>query len=296
LREMLASADFRARAAATRVLCYWRDRIPEALGLLKMQAADPQPRVRLEAVRAASFFTKPEAVEVVLISAEHPPDVYLDFVRSETMRALDPYMKKALAEGKNIPFTSLAGARFLYKNVNTDQLLKMPRNKAVYYEMIFRPGVRDEFRREALAGLSKLENKSQLAVLLDAVRSQDEQKGQSDASSFDLVRLLTGRPARELVAPRDQLEKLATSAKKPVTRQLGFVALIAADGNIDKAWQLGLKSVPALRDLVLAMPLIRDPDQRAGLYPKVEPLLDKLPNEFPLSLNSATTRIAPYVP
>ena len=58
---MLASPDFRARAAATRVLCYWRDRVPDALDLLKKLAADPHPRVRLEAVRAASFFTVPEA-------------------------------------------------------------------------------------------------------------------------------------------------------------------------------------------------------------------------------------------
>ncbi|HMF19916.1 MAG TPA: HEAT repeat domain-containing protein, partial [Gemmataceae bacterium] len=295
LKRMLTSPEFRARAAATRVLCYWRDRVPQTLELLKKQAADVHPRVRLEAVRAASFFTKPEAVEVVLISAEHPPDVYLDFVRGETMRALDPYVKKALAEGKNIPFTSLAGARFLYKNVNTEQLLKLPRNKAVYYELIFRPGVRDEFRREALTGLSRLENKSELAVLLDAVRAQDEQKGQDDGSTFDLVRLLTGRPTKELVSSREQLEKLATSAKKPVTRQLGFVALIAADGNIDKAWQLGLKSVPALRDLVSAMPLIRDPSQRATLYPKVEPLLDKLPKELAQSVKAGTPRMGRYV-
>ena len=62
---MLASPDFRARAAAARVLCYWRDRVPDALDLLQALAADEHPRVRLEAVRAASFFTVPEAVEVV---------------------------------------------------------------------------------------------------------------------------------------------------------------------------------------------------------------------------------------
>src|SRR5438034_2727425 len=33
LRQVLASPDFHARAAATRVLCYWRDRIPEAEAL-----------------------------------------------------------------------------------------------------------------------------------------------------------------------------------------------------------------------------------------------------------------------
>ena len=65
---MLASPDFRARAAATRVLCYWRDRVSDALDLLKKLAADEHPRVRLEAVRAASFFTVPEAVEVAVIA------------------------------------------------------------------------------------------------------------------------------------------------------------------------------------------------------------------------------------
>src|SRR5262249_48389785 len=39
LKRMLGSPDFRARAAATRVLCYWRDGVPDALELFKKQAA-----------------------------------------------------------------------------------------------------------------------------------------------------------------------------------------------------------------------------------------------------------------
>ena len=35
LKRMLASPEPRARAAAVRVLCYWRDRVPDALALLK---------------------------------------------------------------------------------------------------------------------------------------------------------------------------------------------------------------------------------------------------------------------
>ena len=46
----------RARAAATRVLCYWRDRVGEPLELLRKQVNDEHPRVRLEAIRALSFF------------------------------------------------------------------------------------------------------------------------------------------------------------------------------------------------------------------------------------------------
>ncbi len=73
---------------------------------------------------------------------------------------------------------------------------------------------------------------------------------------FDLVRTLTARGPSELAAVRGELQKLATSAKQPVTRQLGFVALIAADGNVDGAWTLGVKSLGSLQDLVRAMPLL----------------------------------------
>ena len=132
LKEMLASPDFRARAAATKVLCYWRNVVPDALELLKKQAADLHPRVRLEAIRAASFFKNAEAVEIVLISTEHPTDQYIDFTRAETMKALQPHVDKAIKEGRQINFTSLAGARFFLKNVATENLLKMKGSRPIY--------------------------------------------------------------------------------------------------------------------------------------------------------------------
>jgi hypothetical protein len=100
LRRMLDSPDYRARAAATRVLCYWRDRVSDSLDLLKQLAADSHPRVRLEAIRAASFFTAPEAIEVPIISMEFPTDEYIEYTRGETMKALEPHWKKALAAGQ----------------------------------------------------------------------------------------------------------------------------------------------------------------------------------------------------
>src|SRR5438876_1558265 len=99
LDRVLSSPDFHARAAAVRVLCYWRDRVSNALDLLRKAASDEHPRVRLEAVRAASFFAAPEAVEVPLIAAELPGDTYLDFVSTETMKTLDPHVKSAIAAG-----------------------------------------------------------------------------------------------------------------------------------------------------------------------------------------------------
>jgi putative heme-binding domain-containing protein len=291
LERMLSSKDFRARAAATRVLCYWRDRVPDALGLLLKQAADDAPRVRLEAVRAASFLTAPEAVEVVLVSESKPADQYIDFVRKETRRQLDPLVSAAIREKKTIAFRTPAGSRYFLRNVGTDDLLKMDRTDAVYLELLFRKGVRDEFRREALAGLAKSGKKDSTHVLLDAIRAHDGQaEGQDESVVFDLLRLLTGLPAAELSAARPELEKTATTAKNPLTRELGFAALVAADGGVDRAWTLGTSSAAALRDLVNAMPLIRDPGQRAALYPKVEPLLGGLPKELATPANGGQVR------
>jgi putative heme-binding domain-containing protein len=302
LKRMLSSPEFRARAAATRVLCSWRDRVPDALDLLRKLAADPHPRVRLQAVRAASFFTAPEAVEVPLIAAEQPADPYVDFVRGETMKALDPIVSKAIKAGKEIRFTTTAGGRFFLKNVSTDDLLRLKRTPSVFLELLFRKGVRDEYRKEALAGLAEGQSKGELRVLLDAIRKQDEEtsgRGQSAGTDesvvFDLIRLLTSRPAAELAEVRGELENMAKSAALAVTRQLGFVALIAADGAVDRAWALAVRSARGLRDLVRAMPLIRDPDQKAALYPKIEQLLAGLPKELTAAAGNGKSIMGRYV-
>jgi putative heme-binding domain-containing protein len=282
LKDRLSSPDYHARAAAVRVLCAWRDRVPDALELLKKAAADESGRTRLEALRAASFITQPEAVEVVLIADTLEKDQYLDFVRGETMKVLDPLVKKAVAAGKTINFTTAVGRAYLLKNYSTEQLLKMEPTPIIYAELLYRKDVRDENRRAAATGLAKANGTTEPRVLLDAIETAGNRLGNGGEESvvFDLIRLLTSRPADELAKVRPELEKMATAGKAPVTRELGFVALIAADGNVDSAWALALKSLGALQDLVSAMPLIRDPNQRAALYPKVEPLLTGLPKEL----------------
>jgi putative heme-binding domain-containing protein len=292
LVRMLTSNDFHARAAATRVLCYWRDRVPEALELLKQQASDAHPRVRMEAIRAASFFNMPEAMEIVIIAAELPTDVYLDFVRGETTKVLGPVVQNALAKGQKINFTTQAGARYLLRNEKTETLLKMERNRPVCLELLYRTGVPDDIRRAALRDLAKHEGKPELKVLLDAIGHIDDAasarvEGRDDNIVFELIRLLQGRNAAELGAVRADLEKLATTAKKPLLRQVGYVAMINVDGSPEKAWALAVKSVNALRDLLAAMPLIADPGARAALYPKVEPLLNGLPPELAAKVGNA---------
>ena len=93
LKQVLRSPDYRARAAATRVLCYWRDRVSQPISLLQVQVNDEHPRVRLEAVRALSFFNSQEAIDVAVESLIHEQDYYLDYTLKETMKTLERRVK-----------------------------------------------------------------------------------------------------------------------------------------------------------------------------------------------------------
>jgi hypothetical protein len=99
LKQVLRSPDYRARAAATRVLGYWRDQVESPLELLRQQVNDEHPRVRLEALRALSFFDNEQAVEVAVESLIHPDDDYLKYTFKETMNTLDRRVKENAKQG-----------------------------------------------------------------------------------------------------------------------------------------------------------------------------------------------------
>jgi mono/diheme cytochrome c family protein/glucose/arabinose dehydrogenase len=108
LNDVLKSPEPRARAQAVRVLCYWRDRVPQAIDLVGNAIKDPAPRVRLEAVRALSFFNgtdTPKAIEFAkLVSLEK--DYYIDYCFKETMKQLS-----SLPEGGDVRKDPLMEAR-----------------------------------------------------------------------------------------------------------------------------------------------------------------------------------------
>ncbi|GAA4456360.1 hypothetical protein GCM10023156_31560 [Novipirellula rosea] len=89
LAKVLAAKDHRARAAATRVVSFMIDQLPNHRELIEKSIQDEHPRVRLEAVRAVSFLEGDEAVELALGVLEYDMDEYLQYTLDETMRALE---------------------------------------------------------------------------------------------------------------------------------------------------------------------------------------------------------------
>ena len=77
LKQLLEAEDFRARAAAVRVLRYSGHRVPNQAELLMQAAGDEHGRVRLEALVAASWLDKETGIPIVRKAGEKPMDSWI---------------------------------------------------------------------------------------------------------------------------------------------------------------------------------------------------------------------------
>ncbi len=287
LDRVLRSPDYRARAAATRVVGYWRQQLPDAIDRLRARASDQHPRVRVEAVRACSFFESAQAAEVALDILKHDRDYYLDYVLRHTMRRLEPYWKPAVAAGRSFAEDNPAGIEYILASVSTDELVSMARSKPVYVALLSRHGVIQDHRREAVAGLAKANGTDVITELLSAITRLD--KSDSDHAGHvlhDLAHMLTMQPASDFSKYRSNIEEMAAGSRQPITRQIAFVTLIASDKSVDAVWQRASREVNTLRDLVDAVPLIEDAKLRTAMHAKVEPLLHGLPDRLAKTIDA----------
>ncbi len=281
LRRVLKSKDYHARAAATRVLCYWRDQVSDPLGLLMQMANDAHPRVRLEAVRAASFFEESRAAEVALQVTKHPRDYYLNYTLSETMKQLEPYWKSAIEQGKPFAAGNPDGIEYILASVSTAELMKLPPSEPVFQALLSRPNIVHDRRHEAAMGLAKLHGTDMLHEILNAVEQADKTAGGEGRQVLaDLAHMLTSAKAELLQRHRDRIEDLANDAKRPFTRQLAYVTLMTADRSLDPTWNQAQAQLQTYRDVIDSVSVIPDPQLRAAAHERVAPLLKGIPSDI----------------
>ena len=81
------------------------------------------------ALVALSDFQTSRAAEIALHALQKPMDYYLGYALKETMTTLEPYWKPVLAAGKPLASNNPAGVNYLFRNINTSELVKMPRTE-----------------------------------------------------------------------------------------------------------------------------------------------------------------------
>lgn len=147
LEGVLSSKTPEARAAAVRILSDERDRFPEALSHFKKASLDSHGRVRLEAIRALSFYPSTDAATAVIAAAKLPQDYWLKYTIEHSLAANETAWRGEYLSGrvaKDDPATQkmlvdiLASAKagsaaipFLRTLLSQEETSKETRNKAM---------------------------------------------------------------------------------------------------------------------------------------------------------------------
>jgi len=260
LRRVLQSPEPRARAQAARVLCYWRDRVPDALAIFKTVAGDENPRVRLEAVRAASFFDGkdvPAAIDVAFAILKHETDYYLDYTFKETLKQL-----QNLAKEIPLPQEPAILAKYLGK-MSDAELAKAPPVEPILLARIERKGTNADQRDKAVTQLAKLRKTDRVTELLAALQRLDAEGG---TVADEIGKLLGATDAKVLAPARAGIAALADTAAQAGVRRAAWTALLVADTNPTVTWA-GAKTDPAREALLAALANLPDPALRAKLQP-----------------------------
>ena len=264
LAAVLESPEPRARAAAVRVLCYWRDRVPNALALLKTAATDSDSRVRLQAVRAASFFSGADtlpAVEIVHAALGKELDYYLEYTAREALQQLEKVPAKMI-----LP-QNPAALSFVLNRLTNAELAQAPAHEAVWQAQIDRKGIDPGVRERALGLLSKARQSHRVGELLAALERNDENRGDLPTVATELAKALVLSKPAELAGARAPLVALVGKARiQPVLRG-AYAALIVADGKPDALWAQTATDAKGRTALLDSLGLVPDPGLRAKFHP-----------------------------
>ena len=273
LDRVLASTDYRARAAAFRVVRAWRDRLSDGVeGRLRSGVHDPHPRVRMEAVLVCSDMTTPEAAEIALETARYPMDQFLEFTLRQTVRTLAIHWKPALAAGKPFASDNPAAVDYVLDHVGPQELVKMQRNATVFQALLTRSGIDKPYRLEALHGLAELRNVSSFELLATAL---GERAGSGQVAS--LADILAEWDVAELRTQADRVGALV-DAGDPLVRQAALAALARVESSADGVWKLRGGESSGQYDLLKAVALIPEESVRTTFYRHVRPLMLEKPD------------------
>ncbi len=273
LDRLLSAKDFRARAAATRVVGGMRHKVKDPLEKLGRMVNDKHPRVRLEAVVAASFFPSAEAASVALEVVDHPMDRFLTYALGETLRALESFWRQAVKAG-DLVAKKPAGQDFLLKQIDRRDLSLLPQVPAVWRALLTRANVGLSERVSVMSSLAQETHSSPVGVVCDAILKVDGQDSPHKQHIMaDLGVLLQNVLYSEDQGTLAQLEGLRDQALSSPARRIALAALATWTGDLRKDFEAARSSTKSLESFLKMIPLIQNDDLRASGFALIRPLI-----------------------
>jgi putative heme-binding domain-containing protein len=268
LARLLRAADPRIRAAATTVLGYWHDRLPDGPLLLTTQADDENIRVRLNAVLAAQRVASSAAIESAMHALDHPTDAMVLFELQKAAEVLKPYWYPKFSSGefsfggnaRHLSFSlqaiqaadavdklveMLSGGKIARENqvelLATVATMGTPQQQDVVFEVVLGPGGGTAFSATERARL--LDTLVQAAASRGAKPSANLKRVSELMSGSDDLGIAAIRAAGEwkLESTRAELEKIsADESSTAPRRQAAIGALVNLGGQQAVLYLAGL--------------------------------------------------------
>lgn len=284
LKKLLVAKDYRARAAATRVLLYWKDSVENSLELLRERVNDDSPRVRLEAIVALSYFNSDKAVIAALDILKHPTDYYLEYGINETLDYLKPVWLQNFKKDQNFLADDPKAAARLLSYTSLAERLTLPQTPLVLSAMLSNMDGTREQKVQALQSLAKQRNTSPVNLIIEAIRllkkPRDRAAPEFTPEAIDLISILLTWDKAALNAANSQLIALLDKNENNVLQSAGYAALITATGSDKPVWPMATQSTQNMTNYLNGISLLKDSVLQTSFYEKVKTLTQEVPQEL----------------
>jgi putative heme-binding domain-containing protein len=233
LQALLDSKDGRVRAAATRIVPFWKGRLADPTALLAVRTSDQDPRVRLEAVRGLAQLPSMASAGFALGALDRAIDTFLEYGLWLTARRLAPLWLPEVRAGKfdfgGRPERLIFALRAVDSPATVKPLLALLKQGKV-------PKDQDENVQTAIA---RLGDSDDLAVVLDLLIADH------------------ALPAPRRVALLNTLVRVARDRKVLPAGDLGRMGKLLSGGDDalreSAVRAIGVWNVVSLRDQVIAL-------------------------------------------
>ena len=169
------------------------------------------------------------------------------------------------------------GAAYVLGRLTNEELIRVARSEPVYLALVNRDGIDVLLRSEAILALAEIRETDAVTEILDGIGRLDVLAVGGDGVLQELVGFLVAEPRTELTEHRATLVALATGAKRSLSREGGYAALIVADADGAASWRLAEGLETGYIDLLNGVPLIPELAVQGVLYSRIEGLLVAAP-------------------
>jgi putative heme-binding domain-containing protein len=210
IERFLAAKEPRLRAYGTRMIGRWQDKLDDPLELIARSIEDNHPRVRLEAVVAASHLDSADAMRIALHALNKEMDRFIDFSLTQCAHALSNRWMPAI-QAPGFEFDSSQHLAYAVGAIGGSEAAGIIRPRLA--------SANEQERRQLLQLLAKVGDAESLAYALKAL-----------PTDLPLLKTLQEASISRRIKPAGNIAKLLEPALQSSDQEVAKAAVVLA-GN-----------------------------------------------------------------